>query len=227
MTDFWNIVRADLGRLNQGQVDGIEAILRSAWNQPVEFQAYILATAWHETARTMQPVRETLAKTDASAVNILERAWAAGKLPTVRTPYWRFDQEGKTWLGRGYVQLTHKANYIKASQALNIDLLTDPNRAMVADTAGAILVRGCVEGWFTGKKLGDYLPGDYINARRVVNGDVRQHGAMIAKTAGTFAKALRSGVPVVSKRPEPTTPVAQSIWTIIADLLARLFGGKK
>lgn len=34
---------------------------------PITHQAYILATAWHETARTMQPVRE-----DAPAMSMVD-----------------------------------------------------------------------------------------------------------------------------------------------------------
>ena len=65
--------------------------------------AYMLATAFHETAATMQPVRETLAESDASAAARLEHAWRAGRLGAVATPYWRADAEGKYWFGRGLV----------------------------------------------------------------------------------------------------------------------------
>jgi hypothetical protein len=48
------------------------------------------------------------------------------------------------------------------------------------------------EGWFTGRRLGDYLrPGrvpDYIGARRVINGQDR--AALIAQYARQFERAL-------------------------------------
>ncbi len=107
------------GRLASGQVAGLAAVL-DAWEarNPIEGPAalaYVLATAFHETAATMQPVRETLAKTDQLAVARLESAYSAGRLRTVKTPYWRYDADGRTWLGRGLVQLTHRRNYQKMS----------------------------------------------------------------------------------------------------------------
>lgn len=56
------------GRLTQGHVDGYTLILdeyaRRQWADD-RWLAYVLATTYHETARTMQPVRETLAASDA------------------------------------------------------------------------------------------------------------------------------------------------------------------
>ncbi len=186
--DFDRIRKLAGGRLKQTQVDGIKVILDASRGLDKTWRAYLLATAWWETARTMQPVRETLAPTDELAVNRLERAWQAGRLKSVRTPYWRFDAGGKTWLGRGYVQLTHRKNYERAGLALGLDLLGDPSLAMKPEHAAAILVRGSVEGWFTGKKLGDYLPGNYVGARRVINGTDRAHE--IAAIAKAFEEAL-------------------------------------
>ena len=58
------------GSLSQEQVNGFE-VIGEAWDKAGDGNlrnlAYILATAYHETARTMQPVRETLATTDAKA----------------------------------------------------------------------------------------------------------------------------------------------------------------
>ena len=96
------------GGLKQSQVDGLTAILdRWEGKMPGEddrWLAYMLGTAHHETGRTMQPVRETFAATDDRAIAILERAYAAGKLTWVKTPYWRKDEAGRSWLGRGLVQ---------------------------------------------------------------------------------------------------------------------------
>lgn len=133
--------------------------------------AYVLATAFHETAHTMKPVRETLATSDAQAISRLDAAWNKGQLKWVKTPYWR---DG--WFGRGYVQLTHKANYEKASIKLGVDLVSNPSKAMDPHTAAAVLVVGSKEGWFTGKKLSDYITlktSDFVNARRIINGTDR------------------------------------------------------
>ena len=143
--------------------------------------AYILSTAYHETARTMQPVRETLATTDAKAKERLTKAWKSGKLPWVKSDYW-----SSGWFGRGYVQLTHRANYVKASEKLGVDLVSDPSKAMIPEVSALILVRGMQEGWFTGMKLADAA--DFREARRVVNGTDR--ASQIAMYADAFLSAL-------------------------------------
>lgn len=203
---FFSEVRKHFGRLSQAQVDGFNIILKAAEGRQVSHVAYILATAWHETDRTMQPVRETLAKTDAQAVARLEKAWKTGRLRDVKIPYWRFDDTGRAWFGRGYVQLTHKKNYQKAAAMVSVDLLGNPSLAMRPDIAAKILVEGCAVGLFTGKALSSYLPGDYVNARRVVNGLDKANA--IAAHAVAFEAALRAGG-YGERRMQKTPPAAK------------------
>lgn len=194
---FFDLVRTKLfgGGLTSGQVEGLTAIL-DGWsaraaqggNDPL---AYVLATAFHETAATMQPVRETLAASDKMAIARLEQAFAAGKLGSVRTPYWRPDENGRSWLGRGLVQLTHRRNYEAMSEITGIDLVTDPGRAMEMPVSVAILIEGMRCGSFTGRKLGDYFgPGrtDWTGARKIINGNDRAE--LVARHARVFAQAL-------------------------------------
>ena len=198
------------GRLKTSQVDGLNAIL-DGWERRVcdrdrqeqapalapglaPALAYVLATAFHETAATMQPVRETLARTDAEAIRRLDAAFAAGRLGSVRTPYWRRDGEGKCWLGRGLVQLTHRRNYEIMSEVTGIDLVADPCRAMDMDVSVAILIEGMRRGSFTGHRLEDYFgPGreDWMGARRIING--RDRAELVAGHARAFARALGVG----------------------------------
>jgi predicted chitinase len=195
---FFDAVREELfkGELTQPQVVGIAAIL-DAWERRFaqadrRWLAYILATAYHETAYTMQPVRETLAESDARAVEILEAAYAAGRLSWVKTPYWRPDEDGRCWLGRGLVQLTHKRNYEAMSGLTGIDLVADPDRAMEMDAAVTILIEGMLQGCFTGHKLADHLNAtteDWVNARRIVNGTDRAE--KLAGYAMVFNAAMR------------------------------------
>lgn len=214
---FFDAIRPAFGgKLDAGQVQGLEILLTATDGLPVSHRAYLLATAKHETAHTMQPVRETLAKSDDGAVKALEKAWKAGKLPWVKTPYWRKDREGKSWFGRGYVQLTHKTNYQKASARTGIDLVADPSAALSPMVAARILVQGSSEGWFTGKSLSDYLPGDYVNARRVVNGTDRAKDiAALAKTFETALEQMGTEPPV---RPdvEPAPPKSAAAWWVRA-----------
>lgn len=233
---FFAAVRSSLfgGSLSQRQVDGISTIW-AAWNTWGDGDerklAYILATAFHETARTMQPVRETLAKSDAKAKEILTKAWKAGKLPWVKRDYW-----SSGWFGRGYVQLTHEENYRRAGKELGIDLVSNPSRAMEPGTAAAIIVKGMMEGWFTGKKLADY-PNDFVNARRIVNGTDRAQ--QIAQYAQAFLVAIKSSgastdarkpipapqVPEKAKRPSATSAAGLiAILAIVAGIAAKLMG---
>ena len=54
-------------------------------------------------------------------------------------------------------------------------------------------VDGMIRGWFTGRKLLDYIDGDrrdYVNARRIINGTDRAQ--VIAGYAMAFERALRA-----------------------------------
>jgi hypothetical protein len=200
---FFDEVRKSLfsGCLKQREVNGLNTILDGWTKLSVAVRksaggddalAYVLATAFHETAATMQPVRETLALDDEEAIARLEKAFKAGRLPAVKTPYWRPDAEGRTWLGRGFVQLTHRRNYEAMSALTGIDLVSEPGRAMEMGVAVAILVSGMLEGSFTGRRLGDYFADgrrDWTGARKIVNGTDR------AELVAGYAKAFRLALP--------------------------------
>ena len=228
---FFDAIRPLFGGLSTDQVRGLEILLAAVDGLPVRHQAYVLATAYHETAATMQPVRETLAKTDAEAARRLERAWKAGKLSWVKTPYWRADN-GKYWIGRGYVQLTHKANYERAGKRMGIDLVADPSAAMSPMLAARIIVQGMSEGWFTGVKMSDCAT--YRDMRKVVNGMDRAD--MIAGYAAKFETALleaerqapRPDVEPVEAMPEAGSQpgLIAAVVTILAALAAYLGFGK-
>jgi hypothetical protein len=137
--------------------------------------AYMLATTFHETARTMQPIAEY------------------GGTKARYAPYY----------GRGFVQLTWKENYQKASDLLGIDLVKNPDLAMLPKNAATIMFDGMINGWFTGHKLADYIKGtlcDYVNARRIINGTDR--AVEIAGYAVSFQRALEAvQVPVAAVLP--------------------------
>jgi len=228
---FFDAIRPLFGGLSTDQVRGLEILLAAVDGLPVRHQAYVLATAFHETGGTMQPVRETLAKTDAEAARRLERAWKAGKLSWVKTPYWRADN-GKYWIGRGYVQLTHKVNYERAGKRMGIDLVADPSAAMSPMLAARIIVQGMSEGWFTGVKMSDCAT--YRDMRKVVNGMDRAD--MIAGYAAKFETALleaerqapRPDVEPVEAMPEAGSQpgLIAAVVTILAALAAYLGWGK-
>lgn len=131
--------------------------------------AYVLATALWETARTMRPVREYGGET------------------YLRT------KKYYPYVGMGYVQLTWKANYEKAGRKLGVDFLSNPKLLLEPRYAAPILVTGMKEGWFTGKKLADYITlqkSDFTSARRIVNGTDK--AASIAAIAREYDAALKA-----------------------------------
>lgn len=99
----------------------------------------------------------------------------------VREAYWLSEDWRKKnlryypWYGRGHVQITWQVNYQKADQKLGLGgkLIKNPDLAMQSAISAEVLVLGSKEGWFTGKKLDDFInlqQSDYVNARRIING---------------------------------------------------------
>lgn len=180
---FFDTVRKSLhlGTITQSQVDGWKSLLAAVpADFPVEWTAYCLATAYHETAATMQPIEEY--------------GRGAGKAYGAADP-----ATGQRYFGRGYVQLTWKANYAKATEKLHarghtgVDFVNRPAEVMRPDYAALILFIGMKEGWFTGKKLGHYFgdgKNDPVNARRIVNGTDK--AAKIARDHAVCLAALKA-----------------------------------
>ncbi len=182
--------------------------------------AYILATALHETAHTMKPVRE----------------YGSEKYLKSKKYY--------PYVGMGYVQLTWDYNYKKAGEKLGADFLKNPKLLLDPKFAAPILVIGMIEGWFTGKKLFDYislLKSDFENARRIINGvDDKVLIAGYAKEYDAALKASGYGVasdPAPAPKPTPVpVPVAdpapvvverKSLVSILVGIFTAIFGAKK
>lgn len=171
-------------KLSVKQKEGTEVLLKATLHLPLAQRAYLLATAYHETATTMQPIHEY------GGVKYFDK-YDTGKLAANLGNTPEKDGDGYLYRGRGYVQLTGKANYTKASKRLGVDFVKSPDLAINPKHAADILVMGCTEGWFTGKKLSGYINDkvtDYRNARRVVNGV--DDADLIASYAKVFQQAL-------------------------------------
>mgnify|MGYP003606533765 CR=1 FL=1 len=192
---FFDSVRGSLfeGKLSQSKVEGLEYLLKAWEGQPLDYIAYGLATAYHETGHTMLPIREY-----GGPAYFRKRYDVQGDNPTRAKANGNTKPgDGMKYCGRGYVQLTWKNNYERAGKAIGVDLVNNPDLAMKPEYAARIMVEGMLEGWFTGKKLSDYLGGDrkdYVNARRIINGTDR--ASEIAEYARQFEAALKAaGVP--------------------------------
>ena len=207
------------GRLTQEQVDGVNTLLDvwDAYPQPREVHgrtdlrhlAYILASVFHETGGRMVPVRETFAASDSQAISRLEAAWTAGRLRSVRTPYWR---DG--WFGRGPIQVTHERNYRKMGEALDVDLVARPNLLLDPVVGARSAVVGMVRGLFTGKKLSDYFNAttdDPVGARRIVNGTDK--ASLIAGYHRAFLDSLLEAERVALSSSPPPPDVTEKAAT--------------
>ena len=161
---FFGVVRSAFGPLSQSQVNGFNAIL-DKWDTSgltdKRWLAYMLATAWHETAKTMQAIAE----------------YGKGK----NKSYGKIIKEtGKAYYGRGLVQLTWDYNYKKMSKIIYGDnrLYIDPDLALDLKVAIEIMFEGMTTGKsfagdFTNRHLAQYFndkKDDPIGARYIING---------------------------------------------------------
>ena len=192
------------GKLTQQQVDGTNQLL-SMWGRYGDGDnrklAYLLATTAWETAYTMRPIHERGPK---SYFKKYDPGTPIGKALGNTTP-----GDGYKFRGRGHVQLTGRRNYAKAGKAFGIDLVKEPDLALSPDISARVLITGCLEGWFTGRTLGQYITPDlcdYKNARRVLNG--QDKAAQTASMARVFEQAIGAEVPQqVKKDPEPAVTI--------------------
>jgi len=196
---YFDHVRDSLfsGALEQVHVDG-QSVILAVWDyqaggtpmSDLRWLAYMLATTYHETAQRMWPI------TELGSQDYLQSK-----------EYWPY-------IGRGFVQLTWQTNYDHASKALALiderDLVNHPEMALDSLIATRILFRGMAEGWFTGKKLGQYFNDerdDPVNARQIINAN--DDDALIAGYHEEFLVALTAATDATS----PAPPLAQGIET--------------
>lgn len=166
------------GELKDSQENGIrfllDQLMKDDMIKDIRQAAYMLATVKHECAGTWQPIAE----------------YGKGQGKKYGSPD---HSTGKVYYGRGYVQLTWADNYIAMGNSLGIDLLHDPDQAMIPDVAYAIMSKGMRKGMFTGAGLQKYISEDkcdYMMARKIINGlDCAQKIADYAVTIETMLKS--------------------------------------
>ena len=188
---YFDAVRGPMfgGSMTQEQVDGQLVILAVGdWHLHTgkmadqRHLAYMLATTFHETATRMWPIEE----------------YGRGDGRDYGTP----DPEtGQTYYGRGFVQLTWRENYARASSILELkderDIEWYAERALDVLIATRVMFQGMKEGWFTGKCLVDYFNperNDPINARQIINGNDKDE--LIADYHYSFLDALIDASPL-------------------------------
>jgi hypothetical protein len=220
--DFFDTVRADLfdGRLTQSQVDGMEGIIAAmaaVGDNRDKTLAYALATAYHETGRRMEPVREGFAASDEEAIQAVARLAEKRGPSSAPSRYGKpAGPHGKTYYGRGYVQLTWLENYQRSSADAGHDLVRHPDKMLDPEISARVLIRGLLDGRWNGaqgKGLADYLPSDgeddLKGARRTVN--VTDKWKLIAGYYDKFLAAIRTAgglAGLFAEAPSPGEPSA-------------------
>ncbi len=181
---FYAVWRREFGVLSQGEVAAVNQLLDAMEADPelelVAEAAYLLATVYWETARTMRPIPERRAKPGTRIAKLQDRYWSSG------------------FYGRGYVQLTWKRNYRAATERLralgfDVDLVAQPDLALEPRYAYPILAGGMRDGDYGGGGLRQYVeqdPPDYEGARACVNGV--DHAEEIAEIARQFETVVQA-----------------------------------
>ena len=180
---FFNDYRAKFGAIKKPEtVTSVTEIVnaRERYGFTLPQLAYLLATAYHETAHDFIPKREY-----GSAAYFIRKYWE-----NVRQRAWLGNDsadEAVKYCGRGLVQITGEVNYEKFGIADN------PDKALELPTAIDIIYRGMRDGTFTGRKISHYINADktdYYNARRVINGIDK--APLIEGYALAFEKMLKA-----------------------------------
>jgi len=189
---FFESYRIRFGPLTQPLVEALEFLIGKI-EQDSRFGetevdrrqlAYCLATFKWETAHTMRPIDEI--GSEARFNRLYGPQTKVGKmLGNTKAG------DGALFHGRGYVQLTGRRNYAKAKKLTGVDLLSDPDAVKEPALAYQIAVQGMIDGWFTGKKLSQFIKDgvtDYENARTIING--HDKAQTIADIARRFSEVL-------------------------------------
>lgn len=230
---FYDKIRAHVN-LTTENVFGMEKLLdyaeRFYGHLTAQWLAYIIATAWWESAQTMHPVKEAY--------------WLSEDWRKKNLRYY-------PWYGRGLIQTTWEVNYQNIAKAIGLPanfFTKDPDMLLMFEYALPALFVGMEKGVYTGKDLDDYMDlvdetdaedlREYKQARRIVNGTDKADA--IGKLALMFENALKdsgwsaSGAtpmpplptpePIPAPTPEPVEPEPEKPWWV--KLLDFFFGGK-
>lgn len=205
---FRPFYRSETGvSLDREKVAALEFLLTSFENSPawtrVEEIAFALAnihieTYWPKSGSRYLPIKEGGGK-----AYFIRRYWTNKK---IRTQLGN-ESEDDAWRrpGRGYIQETGLGNDIKFTRLTGIDLVNDPDLAMVPENAFLIMTVGMHRGIFTGKRLGTFINDsktDYYNARTVINGHDR--ATEIAGIAHHIEQILRNALTSAATPAEQT-----------------------
>jgi hypothetical protein len=158
-------LNAQFGKLSQKQVDGLEAIF-NMWEllglKDLRWLAYILATIWHETDKTMQPIEEY---GKGKGKKYGARVWYSGK---------RYNDILHIFFGRGHTQNTWRDIYLKLTLAnkKGWDFVNKPDLLLEMEPSIWATFHGMITGLYTGRSLRMHFnttTNDPTGARKIIN----------------------------------------------------------
>lgn len=168
---FYDSIRTDLfGIIKPLQLSGMETILdewENSGHTDTRWLSYILATIYHETAKTMQPIKEL-----------------GGEKYLKSKKYYPY-------YGRDFVQTTWKYNYEKVKKFTGVDVVSHPDLIANPEMAAKVAIEFMFRGHYTGKSLPMYFNDkkeDPINGRKIING--LDKAALVGTYYYKFKKAL-------------------------------------
>lgn len=194
----WTVLRKHFGSFNQTQVDGFNTLI-DAMNKRGDgainplYAAYVLATTYHETATRMEAINEY--------GKGAKRRYGKWYKNSKGVEYGHANHRGDVYLksqypflyyGKGFPQLTWFDNYKKMGELLGLDLINNPDLALVPENSAAIMIEGMLLGSFTGLSLarciryGSYA--EFVYSRRIINGTDRD--SLVARYATQFLECL-------------------------------------
>ena len=217
-TKFFKTVRSKVHKtVSQAQIESYNCIFQYWQNNKLSdkrWLSYAMATAWHESH--MHPVREGFGG-HRKAVNAAKFAWKKGW--TKRRYDLPHPKTGKVYYGRGLVQITWAANYLKVGQQIGMGdrLYKNPDLALQPEIATKLMFHGMIKGLYRVEKRKSIMRkcggpvkkyvraklGLYFNnrcnesyrARNMINGDLKKTAGKISKYARYYSGGL-SPIPV-------------------------------
>lgn len=151
------------GKLSASQKEGIDQLLKAGSLLSLAAMAYVLATAYHETAKTMQPIEE---------YGKGKNRTYGHKVKYSGKPYFEPD---KIYYGRGHTQNTWYEIYEKLTNAngKGWDFLNHPELLLQMEPSVWATIYAMTTGLYTGRKLSQYFNAsgnDPVGARKIING---------------------------------------------------------
>ena len=195
-TGGFAIIRLKFCSLSQEAVDNINLIVETCekYNLSYPQTAYVLATTSWETAGTFKPIEE-YGKGKGRKYGIIYTNTKGVKYGIAGSggDTYLYSDYPHLYYGRGHTQNTWLDNYKYIKQRTGVDVVNNPSLLLDSKLSAEVTVLAMKEGWYTGKKLSDYINDkkkDLLGARRIVNGNNK--AKEIADIAVVMEKALRS-----------------------------------